>query len=520
VAVDLAGHAQYPGRVARLVVDGREDRQVELPGSLCLVGRLATCGLQLDFEPQSSRKHFHVERHGTRWILTDLGSRNGTYLNEERVEGSTPLRHGDQLRVGETVMLLECAPPALPVGTRLGNVELGTPSGRSEYGTLYRGKQGSLEREVTVELVDADLAGDPEVRTAYQRRARMAGAFEHPAVLAVFDANAEGEQLYTVFEAFSALTLEERLLAGAGLERDDALALLRDLAQAVSHVHQRGQLHGQLSPRAVLLEPNGAPKLHLLGEGPRARLRKHRADPAAHAAYASPEEAQGQPATRASDVYSLGVIAYRLLLGRLPFEGKPKDVLSAHASEPVPWPPTADPAIRDLLASLLAKSPGERMDGKDAGRAFADLVGLAASDPVHKTAARRPGSARAKRAGSARAKRAGSTSSARNPAKGSSSSARNPAKGSSSSARNPTRGSSGREKKGTSGRAPRSEGKPPSSDRIQRQSSSALRQAMGGAPRGPDPEATLALRLILLTVGYGLVFCAAALATRVVLKLV
>ena len=187
--------------MARLVENGGAGVNL-VGGQTCVVGRLQTCGLQLKNEPQSSRQHFEIERHGSRWVLHDLGSRNGTLLNGERVEGRASLTHGDVIRVGVTAMTFEAAPSPLLPGTNLGSCELLRFLARTPAGSSYAAKQGSLERVVVVEVVDPDLAGDPEFRAQYQARARLAGSFDHPAIQAVYDTSSGGEQLYTVFESY------------------------------------------------------------------------------------------------------------------------------------------------------------------------------------------------------------------------------------------------------------------------------------------------------------------------------
>jgi hypothetical protein len=173
--------------VARLVLEaGKAARTaVELGPGPCVVGRLASCELQVE-DSQSSRKHFQLEPRGAGWAVVDLGSRNGTLLNEEKVEGEARVRHGDRLRVGDTVVRYESA-AALPAGTRLGGVELGEPIGRSDHGALHAGRQGALERAVVVEVADPEVAADPELRRRYEARARAAGSVEHPALVAVLD---------------------------------------------------------------------------------------------------------------------------------------------------------------------------------------------------------------------------------------------------------------------------------------------------------------------------------------------
>jgi len=495
--------------VPRLVVDGAEGAAV-LAGGPAVAGRLASCALQLN-ESQSSRKQFVVEPQGSRWRVRDLESRNGTFLNDRRLGANpVPLRHGDRIRVGDTVVRYESDAAELAPGTRLGGVEVGEALGRSEYGTLYGGRQGSLERDVVVEVVDPDLAGDAELRDHYQRRAREAGAFEHPGVLAVFDTAVEGDRLYTVYEACPGLSLEERL-AGRPLPPGEALELGAQVAEALAHVHGRGKVHGCLGPAAVLLDARGRVKLRGLGEGDRARLRPHRADARTQALYASPEEAAGGPATPASDVYALGAIVHHLLTGRAPYDGKPAEVLASHAApEPVPTgelPPGAGPG----LAALLAKPPGDRPGAKEA----AERLRAAVSGPSPALES----SSRGRRAGSARRRGAGAGS-ARLSASSSARARRGPsARGRPAAEPAPEPPPASPDPAPPAPRPP-SARRPGSSARARARGSSARRGAVSERAGLTEDEGLLPLRLVLLLVGYGLTFLAAALAVRVVLRLV
>lgn len=534
----------------RLVLEGSAPASAELTDETCDVGRLANCHLTLS-EPQSSRKHFQVEPRGSRWVVVDLGSRNGTYLNEERLSEPVALRHGDAIRVGESVVRYEAAPEPLPAGTKLGSVVLDAVSGRSAWGTLYQARQGSLERDVCVEVVDPDLAGDPQLLERYQRRARAAGAFEHQCVRAVFDTSASSfkgsGQLYTVFEAFAGLTLEERLMGAGPLERGAALSVLAQVADALAHVHGRGKLHGLLSPRAVLVDAQNRVKLVDLGEEPGARLVPHQADGALLLAYASPEEAAGEPPGAPADLFSLGLLAVRLLTGRLPWGAglKRAELLERIAAdEPVPLDELEGP-LRELLGQLLAHAPGQRPLAGEAARRLQELIGLA--DSATKTAEGRKGGRKAEPPARARTtsedarERSGRRSSSSSddvraeprgrprdsaavagPARPSSSAAgprpRDSAAGSSPARRRPA--SSDDE-----GPAPAARG----SDRLPGGDRPAVR-APSGAPavqrlrvsdrmNQPEPGWYLPVRLTLLGLGYGLLFAAAALLVRLVARL-
>src|SRR5436853_1001467 len=131
--------------MARLVVvEGKKPGvAVEVGQAPLAVGRLSSCELPID-EPQASRRHFEVLRRGGSVWVKDLGSKNGTYLNDSRLIGEAALRDGDRLRVGTTVMTFETAPPPLAAGTKIGPYELGQVVERRDGLTVHEARHASL----------------------------------------------------------------------------------------------------------------------------------------------------------------------------------------------------------------------------------------------------------------------------------------------------------------------------------------------------------------------------------------
>jgi hypothetical protein len=475
-------------------------------------------------EPQSSRKQFEVAFLGARWQVRDLKSRNGTFLNDERLgEEPLPLVHGDQIRVGETVVDFDAQVPTLAEGMELGNVILGAPCGRTKYGLLYSGRQPSLDRDVTVEVLDPDQAADPQARERYQQRARSAGAFEHSGIVAVFDVAATERAVYTVFESFPPQTLAARLQAGRPLSRADGLTLLRLTAEALHHVHSRERVHGSLTPRAIRLEGDSKAKLSGLGEPPGSRLSAFRQDAHAFAAYASPEEARGEEPGSASDMYALGLIACHVLGGGLPVQGRKREVLDVHASsDPLDLSGLAlDDELVSGLAPLLAKSADGRPTAREAAGLFLELGGggaLSASSAIRRQkAAKKPFGSGSPKQGSARQAKQGSAREAKQ------GSARQAKQG---SAREAKQGSARQAKQGSARQAKQG------SARQARQSSARQGLAKKGssgriAPRrvsdrayGPEPAWALPARIGLLSLGYGLIFSGAFLVARIAMRLI
>src|SRR4051812_40316112 len=138
-----------------VVVEGKKvGNAVDVGESPLAVGRLSSCELPID-EPQASRRHFEVLRRRGTVYVKDLGSKNGTFLNEAKLDGEATLRDGDRLRVGTTVVCFEASAPPLPPGTKIGPYELQGVAERREGLTIHDALHPGLSRQVHVELLDA-----------------------------------------------------------------------------------------------------------------------------------------------------------------------------------------------------------------------------------------------------------------------------------------------------------------------------------------------------------------------------
>jgi len=227
--------------------------------------------------------------------------------------------------------------------------------GRGATATVYRAHQARLGRDVALKVLHARDEGDGALRARFEREARTLAQLRHPNIVQVYDAGEEDGELYLVMELIEGTSLRQRL--GAPWTPERALPLLGQVAAALDYAHARGVIHRDLKPANVLF---GVARI----VGGTAGLT--RADAAIGTPeYMSPEQALAEPVGPAADLYALGVVAYELLTGELPFTAdSPLALLNAHVAKP---PPRADavnlrlPApAGDSLARALAKRPEER----------------------------------------------------------------------------------------------------------------------------------------------------------------
>ena len=250
-----------------------------------------------------------------------------------------------------------------------------------------------LDRQVVVKL----LAPEAD-RERFEREARAVAALSHPNIVRLFDFGEEG-RWFMVFEYLPGGSLEARLEEADALSAEEVARIARDVAAGLAHAHTRGVVHRDLKPGNVLFDPGGRSKIADFGIARVQGVDTLTEDGTVlgTAAYISPEQVRGEPVTPASDVYAFGVILYRLLAGRLPFEADaPMQLAALHRDvEPPRLSTMGDDRSRALAAvamSALAKEPSRRFaDGAALLRSLEDRT-LPATATIE-----RPPSGRARR---------------------------------------------------------------------------------------------------------------------------
>ena len=280
---------------------------------------------------------------------------------------------------------------------------------QGRLGDLFRARDTKTGRTVALRVVRDEIAGDPARRAALLEDARAAGGLSHPHIAALFDAGEQDGLLYLVHEYVPGQPLSA-LLARGPLEIDLALDLALQIADALAHIHRHGLLFRALSPAAVLVTPRDQVKLldvglaawtnalrSRLGEPPEFGAGQERHDegvaPAeAPASYISPEEALGEePPDPRSDLFSLGVLLYQMVTGRLPFAGGSDagtalKILRATPPAPSSLNPALPLGLDAVVSQLLRKSLDARW--RDAQKLVRELRRLREAAATPQAAAR------------------------------------------------------------------------------------------------------------------------------------
>lgn len=231
--------------------------------------------------------------------------------------------------------------------------------GRGEHAVAYKALDVSLDRTVVVRVLREQYAGDPGFAEHFQRVARAMAALTHPNLVAIHDVGSDRDLVFVVCEYVDGPSLEALLTSEGPLETEKALAIAVPVCNALATVHQAGFIHGQLTPRNVLLTLDGQPKVSdfrvedvLSTESLPGQERSPYA-----ALYLSPEQLMGRRATPVSDVYSVGIILYEMLLGRPPFVGVSyTEIAEQHIRREAESLHTANPQIPISLSSVVHRA--------------------------------------------------------------------------------------------------------------------------------------------------------------------
>ena len=252
---------------------------------------------------------------------------------------------------------------------------------------LWAATDLDLDRQVALKLLAPQA--DP---TRFRREARAVAAFAHPNICTLYSYGETDNRPFMVLEYLPGGSLEDRLGSRRNLPDEEVARIATEVAAGLAHAHERGVVHRDLKPANILFDAQARAKtadfgIALVGE--QSSLTEA-GTVFGTAAYISPEQAAGEQATPASDVYAFGVILFRMLTGALPFEATDAIALaSMHRERPAPpvtsIRPDAPARLESLAAAALAKSPLDRP--RDGNALLAELADVGRPPPAQAAAA-------------------------------------------------------------------------------------------------------------------------------------
>src|SRR5215831_13743398 len=246
------------------------------------------------------------------------------------------------------------------VGENVGPYRITARLGQGGMATVYRAYHANLDRYVAIKVLHPALKEDNQFLARFQREAQIVAKLEHPNIVPTYDYSEHNGEPYLVMKFIEGETLKSRL-ESQPLSLDETLRVMSAVAQALTYAHEQGILHRDIKPSNVLLERGVTPYLADFGLARMATAGESTLSQdmmLGTPQYISPEQAQGIKDLDAStDIYSLGVVLYELVVGRVPFNADtPYAIVHDHIFSPLPMPSKVNPQVPQTVEKVLLKT--------------------------------------------------------------------------------------------------------------------------------------------------------------------
>jgi serine/threonine protein kinase len=278
------------------------------------------------------------------------------------------------------------------IDKKLNNYEIVEKIGKGGMGEVYRAHDTKLNRDVALKVLPAEFANDPERMARFKREAQLLASLNHTNIAAIHGLEESGGVTALVMELAEGSTLADRISKGP-IPLDEALAIARQIAEALEAAHEKGIIHRDLKPANIKVTPEGAVKVLDFGlakalegeaavadasQSPTLSLAATKAGVIlGTAAYMSPEQARGKSVDKRADIWAFGCVLFETLTGRQLFSGDTvSDTLAAVLTREPEWT-TIPPGVNPLLRRCLEKDPKNRC--RDIGDVKLEIVQILAN---------------------------------------------------------------------------------------------------------------------------------------------
>lgn len=250
---------------------------------------------------------------------------------------------------------------------------------------VYRARDLTLERIVAIKVLRKDYSGDPSFRRRFHQEAKAAANLSHSNIVTIHDFGLYADQLFIVMEYVPGIDLKSLMKQRGHVSIPEAIQLITQACDGIGYAHRAGLVHCDVKPQNMLVAPDG--RLKVLDFGIARALATISPDEKSDVVWGSPqyfapEQAAGYAPSPASDVYSLGVVLYEMVAGRLPFIGKTAEELAdlhrqALPPSPRKFNPSIPLALEQIILKALAKEPAARYrSAEQLGRALETVQNL------------------------------------------------------------------------------------------------------------------------------------------------
>ena len=241
--------------------------------------------------------------------------------------------------------------------------------GEGGMANVYLAYDTILDREVAVKILRGDLAGDEKFVKRFQREAKAASSLNHPNIVEMYDVGEDDGNYFLVMEFVDGRTLKSLIKKRGALSLTEVIDIMLQLTSGIAHAHDSYLIHRDLKPQNVLMLEDGRAKITDFGIAVALNstelTQTNSVMGSVH--YLPPEQANGGGASVKSDIYSLGILMYELLIGKLPFKGENAvEIAIKHMKEPIPSVRSQNESIPQSIENIIlkacAKNPKNRYD--------------------------------------------------------------------------------------------------------------------------------------------------------------
>ncbi|MCJ1907202.1 Stk1 family PASTA domain-containing Ser/Thr kinase [Planococcus ruber] len=232
---------------------------------------------------------------------------------------------------------------------------------------VYLAHDMILDRDIAIKILRYDFSNEEELRRRFQREALSTTSLAHPHIVNIFDVGEEGSLHYLVMEYVPGKTLKEYIIDNSPVAPEQAVKIMKQLASALAHAHQNQIVHRDIKPQNILMDAEGNVKISDFGIAMALSATSYTQTNSVLGTvhYLSPEQARGGTANKKSDIYSLGIVMFELLTGKLPFSGESAvSIALKHLQTETPSlreiVPGMPQSLENVVLKATAKNPQHR----------------------------------------------------------------------------------------------------------------------------------------------------------------